>query len=86
LVEETYDRYAQDKDGNVWYLEDSKKIEDGEVVSTAGSWEAGVDGAKTVKNRIDFKSLGSASRSDLAQDDGTREPGLKGNRRGELSR
>ena len=47
LVEETFDWYAQDKDGNVWYFgEDSKDYEDGEVVSTAGSWEAGVDGAQ----------------------------------------
>jgi hypothetical protein len=46
LIEDTYDWYAQDKDGNVWYLgEDTKEYEDGEVVSTAGSWEAGVDGA-----------------------------------------
>ena len=46
LVEDTVDWYAQDCDGNVWYLaEDSKELEDGEVVSTAGSWEAGVDGA-----------------------------------------
>jgi hypothetical protein len=47
LVEDTFDWYAQDKDGNVWYMgEDSKEYEDGEVVSTAGSWEAGVDGAQ----------------------------------------
>ncbi len=46
LVEDTYDWYAQDKDGNVWYLgEDVKDYEDGKVVSTAGSWRAGVDGA-----------------------------------------
>ncbi len=46
LVEDTFDWYAQDTDGNVWYLgEDTKEYEDGEVVSTAGSWEAGVDGA-----------------------------------------
>ena len=46
LVEDTYDWFAQDRDGNVWYLgEDSREIEDGEVVSTEGSWEAGVDGA-----------------------------------------
>jgi hypothetical protein len=46
-VEDTYDWYAQDADGNVWYLgEDTKEFEDGEVVSTAGSWEAGVDGAQ----------------------------------------
>jgi len=46
LVEETFDWYAQDKDGNVWYFgEDAKEYEDGVVVSTKGSWEAGVDGA-----------------------------------------
>jgi hypothetical protein len=47
LTEDTLDWYAQDKDGNVWYLgEDTKEYEDGEVVSTEGSWEAGVDGAQ----------------------------------------
>jgi hypothetical protein len=46
LTEETYDWYAQDADGNVWYLgEDSKEIENGQVVSTEGSWKWGVDGA-----------------------------------------
>jgi hypothetical protein len=46
VVEDTYDWFAQDADGNVWYLgEESKEYEDGEVTSTAGSWEAGVDGA-----------------------------------------
>jgi len=46
LKEKTFDWYAQDRDGNVWYLgEDTKEFEDGKVVSTEGSWEAGVDGA-----------------------------------------
>ncbi len=46
LVEDTYDWYIQDTAGNVWYLgEDTEEYEDGEVVSTAGSWAAGVDGA-----------------------------------------
>jgi hypothetical protein len=46
VAEDTIDWYAQDTDGNVWYMgEESKDIEDGEVVSTDGSWEAGVDGA-----------------------------------------
>ena len=46
LIEDTYDWYAQDRDGNVWYLgEDATEYEDGEVVTTEGSWEAGVDGA-----------------------------------------
>ena len=46
-VEDTLDWYAQDKDGNVWYLgEDTKEYENGKVASTEGSWEAGVDGAQ----------------------------------------
>lgn len=46
VVEDTFDWYAQDKDGDVWYFgEDVKDYTDGKVVSTAGSWEAGVDGA-----------------------------------------
>jgi hypothetical protein len=46
VVEDTYDWFAQDRDGNVWYLgEASQDFEDGQPTSTAGSWEAGVDGA-----------------------------------------
>jgi hypothetical protein len=46
LTEDTFDWYAQDAAGNVWYFgEDSKELLDGEVVSTEGSWQAGVDGA-----------------------------------------
>jgi hypothetical protein len=47
VIEDTFDWYAQDADGNVWYLgEDTKELENGKVVSTEGSWEAGVDGAQ----------------------------------------
>jgi hypothetical protein len=47
LVEKTFDWYAQDKRGNVWYLgEDTKEFENGKVVTTAGSFEAGKHGAK----------------------------------------
>lgn len=47
VVEDTEDWYAQDEQGNVWYLgEDTKEYDDGKVVSTAGSWQAGVDGAQ----------------------------------------
>src|SRR3989304_9956348 len=48
LVEETFDWYAQDKQGNVWYLgEDSRELDaNGNVIGTAGSWEVGVDGAQ----------------------------------------
>lgn len=46
LLEDTFDWYAQDAQGNVWYLgEDTAEFEDGEVSSTQGSFEAGIDGA-----------------------------------------
>ena len=47
LIEDTFDWYAQDHRGRVWYLgEATKEYENGQVVSTEGSWEAGVDGAR----------------------------------------
>jgi hypothetical protein len=46
VKEDTFDWYAQDADGNLWYLgEDTKEYENGKVKSREGSWEAGVDGA-----------------------------------------
>lgn len=47
LIEDTFDWYAQNKAGDVWYMgEDTRELENGQVVSTEGSWEAGVGGAK----------------------------------------
>ena len=47
IIEDTFDWYAQDVAGNIWYLgEDTKEYENGVVVTTEGSWEAGVDGAQ----------------------------------------
>jgi hypothetical protein len=47
FVEVTDDWYAQDADGNVWYLgEETTEYQNGKPVSTAGSFEAGVDGAQ----------------------------------------
>jgi len=47
VKEDTLDWYAQHRDGTVWYFgEDTKEYEDGKVVSTEGSWIAGVDGAQ----------------------------------------
>jgi hypothetical protein len=47
-LEVTEDWYAQDKEGNVWYFgEDTKELdEQGNVVSTEGTWQGGVDGAE----------------------------------------
>jgi hypothetical protein len=47
LQEDTIDWYAADNFGNVWYFgEKTAEYENGEISSTAGSWEAGVDGAQ----------------------------------------
>jgi hypothetical protein len=46
-IERTFDWYAQDQDGNVWYMgEDSRELEHGKFVKQDDSWEAGVDGAE----------------------------------------
>ena len=46
IIEDTWDWFAEDGDGNVWYLgEETQEYENGVPGSTAGSWEAGVDGA-----------------------------------------
>jgi hypothetical protein len=46
IIEDTFDWYAQDAAGNIWYFgEDTAEYEDGELASTSGSFEAGVDGA-----------------------------------------
>jgi hypothetical protein len=46
-VERTFDYYAQDKQGNVWYLgEDSFEREHGRFVKASDSWRSGVDGAE----------------------------------------
>jgi hypothetical protein len=46
VKEDTYDWYAQDSEGNLWYLgEDTTEYENGKPKTKEGSWEAGVDGA-----------------------------------------
>jgi hypothetical protein len=47
VLEDTYDWYAQDSNGNIWYLgEDTKEYENAKLKSTEGSWAYGVDGAQ----------------------------------------
>ena len=46
LIEDTFDWYAQDGAGNVWYLgEETAEFENGELTTREGSFEAGDDGA-----------------------------------------
>jgi hypothetical protein len=65
VVDDTYDRFTQDVEGNVWYLgEETAEYEGGEVVSTEGSWEAGVDGALPGIVMLADPSVGDAYRQE----------------------
>jgi hypothetical protein len=46
VVEDTLDWFAQDADGNVWYLGEDTTEYDGGQPSAKSSWEAGVGGAQ----------------------------------------
>ncbi len=47
MIEDTYDWYAQDDEGNVWYFgEDVSNYENGVLQDKDGSFEAGIGGAK----------------------------------------
>ena len=46
-LERTFDWYAQDKHGNVWYMgEDSLELKQGRFVRADDSWQSGVNGGK----------------------------------------
>jgi hypothetical protein len=46
MVEDTWDWFAQDATGHVWYLgEETYEYENGMIVCDCGAWESGVDGA-----------------------------------------
>jgi len=68
LVEDTFDWFVQDVAGNVWYFgEDTKELDpDGNVISTAGSWEAGVDGAMPGIIMLAHPHLGDRYRQEFA--------------------
>ncbi len=47
VKEDTFDWYAQDKQGSVWYFgEETKEFKAGGSISHEGSWEGGVKGAQ----------------------------------------
>jgi hypothetical protein len=47
VIEDTLDWFAQDREGNVWYLgEATQSYDNGKPSSTNGSWEAGTHGAQ----------------------------------------
>ena len=70
LAEDTFDWFAQDNDGNVWYFgEDSTEYEKGKAVSTEGSWEAGVAGAQPGILMKAEPRLGDAYRQEYLPDE-----------------
>lgn len=70
VIEDTFDWYAQDVDGNVWYFgEIARNFEDGELVDIEGSWEAGVDGAKIGILMPSQPQVGSVYRQEFALGD-----------------
>jgi len=69
VLERTFDRYAQDRQGNVWYFgEDTTEFLPGGGQSTEGSWQAGVKGARP----------GIVMEADPQVADGYRQEFLKG--------
>ncbi len=67
LTEDTFDWYAQDTDGNVWYFgEDTRELENGVVVSTEGSFEAGVNGAQAGIAMLACPAVGDEYKQEFA--------------------
>ena len=71
LREDTEDWYAQDNDGNVWYMGEyvTDYNPDGTVKDHSGSWEAGVDGAKPGINMLADPKVGMAYRQEYYFDE-----------------
>ena len=74
IVEDTYDWYAQDTDGTVWYFGEDTTAFDGGMTSKEGSWEGGVDGAKPGKIMLGTPKVGERYRQEYyegeAEDEG----------------
>ena len=75
IIEDTMDWYAQDAAGTVWYLgEDTAEFEDGQITTSEGSFEAGVDGAQAGVTMPASPEMGMAYRQEYyegeAEDNG----------------
>lgn len=69
IKEDTFDWFAQDNAGNVWYFgEATQAFEPGNPnpISTAGSWEAGVNGAKPGIVMLADPKIGNAYKQEFA--------------------
>jgi hypothetical protein len=75
LVEDTYDWFAQDRAGNVWYFgedttaydDDPEEGPDDSTASTEGSWEAGVDGAMAGVAMLAAPRIGDGYRQEFRE-------------------
>ena len=67
LVEDTYDWFAQDRAGNVWYFGEDTTAYDEEEISTEGSWEAGVDGAMAGVAMLAAPRIGDGYRQEFRE-------------------
>ena len=66
VVEDTWDWYAQDRDGNVWYFgEITFEYEDDQISGLEGSWETGKEGAKPGYQMLANPEVGIAYRQEL---------------------
>jgi hypothetical protein len=66
VTEDTFDWYAQDERGNVWYMgEDTKEYAHGKVSSTEGSWEAGAHGARAGIAMLAHPKVGRSYRQEF---------------------
>jgi hypothetical protein len=67
LFETTDDYYAQDADGNVHYFgEDTKELDaQGHVISTEGTWRAGVQGARNGIIMLGHPQVGQTYREEF---------------------
>jgi hypothetical protein len=65
-VERTFDWYAQDRQGNVWYMgEDSLERHHGHFVRASDSWKSGVGGAKPGIIMLGHPRLGDTYRQEF---------------------
>lgn len=76
LQENTWDWFAQDKAGNVWYFGEAvDNYEGGKLVNHDGSWEAGLEGAKPGIIMLNDPKVGDTYRQEYlagkAEDMGT---------------
>ena len=69
MIEETFDYYAQDRAGNVWYLgEDTTFFKDGKPFFKPDTWQAGVNGTQPGVIMPAKPRIGQKFRQEYAKD------------------